>query len=548
MKNKIFSLFGFAILALLVLTSFASATIAITTPIDTQFSQTTGNELTINYTGAIAGHTVTPTFSAVVDTAGKTITFTPLTVSIADVDGKGSFTFASIIAFGFDFSMKQFTTTLTLTENTTPVVTTATSTLTFAQTDFCAWDGNNATNLNDDLIVQIKDVQVTKGFGEDNKWYPEDEIEVQVKVKNTNSDDHIRNIVLEWGLFNKKTGKWTIEVSDENDFSLKDGEEKILTLKFQLDNMDEDFEDLDGGNLVFYARATGDVDATTEYIASASDSEDVSITIESDFVVLSDVQLSETASCGSQVQITADVWNIGDSNQDNVYVVIYNKDLGINKKVTIGDIDAFDNGKLDALITIPQDAEEKTYTLALWVYNEDDEVYQNDNDDESKLDIPLKVEGGCSNLPLVSVVANLQSEEVKAGQELVVKATITNTGSVQKTFNLELSGYEDWATLVSLDKTSLNLNSKATGDVLITLKVNADASGEKTFNIVAKDGTKVLSQPFPITLKEKASFLSGITAFVTSKGDNWYLWGIGALNVVLVLVIIFVAIKVVRKK
>jgi hypothetical protein len=545
MKNKIFSLFGLAILTLLVLTSFASAQIAFGNNADTTFSQTTGDILSIAFTGVTGVNTVVPTYSTVADSTGKTITFSPVSPTTVT----SPFNITSAITSGFNFEMKQYSTILTLTEmnGTTIVDTPITQTLTFTQTAFCSWDGNNATNLNDDLEVSIKNINVVSGYGEDKEWYPEDEVEVEVKVKNTNNNDHIRNIVLEWGLFDKKTGKWAMEVTDENDFSLKDGEDKTLTLKFKLDNLDENFDELDGTNLVFYARARGDVDADTEYTACASDLEEgISLTIESDFVILNDIRLPETNNCGSQVQITGDVWNIGDNNQNNVYIVVYNKDLGINEKVTIGDIDAFDDGKLDILVKVPQNVEEKTYTLALWVYNEDDEVYQNGNDDESKADVLLKVEGSCSNLPLASVAANLQSE-TKAGQDLIVKATVANTGSVQKTFGIELTGYEDWATLVSVDKTTLDLKSKATGDVLVTLKVNKDASGEKTFNVLVKDGVKILSQPVTATF-EKSSILSALTGLVSGTGDNLYLWGIGALNLVLVLVIIFVAIKVVKGK
>jgi len=541
MKNKIFSLFGLAVLTLLVLTSFASATVTLSATTPATLSQSSGS-FTIDVTTDTA-ETVALTATTITDGYGKTLTFTP-TSQIFGAAGTSTVTMAYTIALGFNFEMKQYATTLTA-DGT--VSANATSTLTFAQTDFCAWDANGLTSTTADLKVIVKDIRVANGFGSDNEWYPQDDIEVDVRVENNNNNDKIRNIVLEWGLFNKKTGKWTIEVSDEKDFDLKDGDEKIVTLKFKLDNMDEDLSDLDNGDFVFYARAKGDVDEDAgDRAVCSSASDTTTIAIESDFVILSDVQLPETNACGSQTQVTADVWNIGDSDQTDVYVVLYNKELGINQKVTIGDVDKFDNVKLDVLVNVPQNVEEKSYALTMSVYNEDSQVFQNSNDDYSKAEYTLKVFGSCSNLPLASVAANLQSE-AKAGQELIVKATVANTGSVQKTFGIELTGYEDWATLVSVDKTTLDLKSKATGDVLVTLKVNKDVSGEKSFNLLVKDGVKILSQPVTATF-EKSSILSTLTGLVTGAGDNLYLWGIGALNLVLVLVIIFVAIKVVKKK
>ena len=56
---------------------------------------------------------------------------------------------------------------------------------------------------------------------------------------------------------------------------------------------------------------------------------------------------------------------------------------------------------------------------------------------------------------------------------------------------------------------------------------------------------KVISQPVSV-LVEKAGF-SLITGNIV-LGENWYLWGIGALNIILVLIIIIVAVRLVRKK
>ena len=545
MKNKIFSLFSLAILTLLVLTSFVSATVTSFSTNPTTLLNTSGVHTVIITATSDAVETAA-TFSATQLTHdGKIITFTNVTQAL--VIGANTINMLYTVQDGFNFEMKQYTTPLAVNNATTSI---GSSSLTFTQTDFCAWDANGLTSSTADLKTTIKDIRVVSGFGKDNEWYPQDEVEVDVRVENNNNNDKIRNIVLEWGLFNENTGKWTIEVSDESDFDLKDGDEKIVTLKFKLDNMDEDIQDLDKGDFVFYARATGDVDEDTDRAVCSSNSDTASIFIESDFVITTDVQLPETNACGSQVQVTADVWNIGDSDQSDVYIVLYNKELGINQKVIIGDVDAFDNTKLDVLVNVPQNVEEKSYSLTISVYNEDSEVFQNSDDDYSKSEYALKVAGSCSNLPLASVAANLQSE-TKAGQELIVKATVANTGSVQKTFGIELTGYEDWATLVSIDKTSLDLKSKATGDVLVTLKVNADASGEKTFNILVKDGTKILSQPVTATF-EKSSILSALTGLVTgitgTENNNMYLWGIGALNLVLVIVIIFVAVKVVKKK
>jgi len=528
-NNKSLRLFGLSALVLLTLLSFASATITFSNQVPVTLSQTSGS-FTINVTSDVSGgETALFTVAQITDFNGKKIIFTvpssPTSLStIANV-----VPISYIVETGFDFFGKEHSTTLTADGSSSP---NATQTLSFAQTFFCKWDGNNATES--DLTVTIRNVAVTKGYGQDNEWFPLDEVEVEVRVKNSNNNDDIDNIAVEWGLFDKKSGDWVIEVNDENDFNLNKGDDKTLILSFKLENLDVNFEDLQNGDFVFYARATGDVDADLgEYPACASDSEPITIVDENDFVILDNIRvLPEESSCGGNIQITADVWNIGNDNQDDVYVLISNTELGITQKVVIGDINAFDNEKLDVVVKIPQDAEEKSYYLTLGVYNQDDGLYQNDYDDtDSTVDVLIKLaSGSCSAEVPVAVSANLESA-AKAGEEFTVRATITNTASITKTFTFEVGGYTDWATFVSVDKPSLTLTAGSSQDVLIKLKANEGVSGDKNFNIVMKEGSKVLTQPVSVSVAGNGFSITGLFA---GLGGNTYLWAIGALNVLLV--------------
>jgi len=530
----------------LLLISLVSAEITLS-GIPTALSQS-GGSFDINVSSNETERVTLSVSPIIKDYSGKeiTFTFTPNYVDLNSTTPSAIVNLTYIVPSGFDFFGKEYSTTLTASGN---VSGNFTQMLKFEQTPFCKWDGNdvNESHIDDDLEVKIRDISVVKGFGEDEEWYPLDEIEVEVRVRNRGDYD-IDDIVVEWGLFNKKTGEWTIEVDEEKDFNIKDGDEKTLTLTFKLEDLDEDFEDLDNGDFIFYVRATGTVDNKDgeDYDACASDySEEVDLVIEDDFVILDDIQMPESVSCGEDVQISADFWNIGEDDQEEVYVFIYNKELGINEKVIIGDIDAFENEKLDTLIKIPKDAEEKYYTLTFYVYNEDNEVYENDNDDEAVFFVPLKVEGNCIFDPKLTVTANLVSGG-KAGQELVVKAVLKNTDSKTRIFNFEAGSYESWAELVDVEPTSLILNANESKDVLFTFNVNKDVSGEKAFNVLIYEGTNlIVTQPVLIPIEGRFSF-SEITGAVI--GENWYLWGIGALNIILVIAIIFVALRLVRKK
>jgi len=395
-------------------------------------------------------------------------------------------------------------------------------------------------NLGDYLRIRDVSFDVKEGFGDETEWLPLDEIEVEIEIQNKHNDEKIKDIVVSWGLYNTKTGDWYID-DEENDFDLKDGDDKTLTLTFKLD---DDVDELEDGDYKFYVWATGEL---LDKDICVSDVTDIDIIDESDFVILSNIVSPETSSCGSDVQITADVWNVGSDDQDDVFVIANNKELGIlNKKITIGDIDAFDKGeKLVLDFKVPGGIKEMIYyNIEFKVYNEDSEIYENDYDeDQSIFNVMLKVEGNCQVGPTAAISATLESGG-KAGEEIVIKATITNTASTTQTYSFQASDYTSWATLTSIEPALLIFNAGESKDVLYKLKVNKDISGSQTFNIEVKsEDNKILKQPVSVSI-EKSGF--SITGGIIS-GNNSYLWGIGILNVILVIIIIIVAIKVSRK-
>jgi len=133
-----------------------------------------------------------------------------------------------------------------------------------------------------------------------------------------------------------------------------------------------------------------------------------------------------------------------------------------------------------------------------------------------------------------------------AGEELVVKATITNTGD-SATFSLNAAGYSTWASSAVLDQTSVVLATGESKDVLFTFNVKNDVSGDQTFDIeVLSDNQLVVKQPVSVLIEKTGTKFPGFSGNIINK-NNWYLWGIGILNVVLVIIIIAVAVRVARK-
>lgn len=511
MKRKNFILISLSILALVFLLNFASADLAFTT---------IPANATINYGANWAGVQFNAT-DAVSYSIDDTTNF--IIGSTGFLDNK------------ITLSVGTYVINVTITDELNNTLSTPykLQVLALQEAETCKYSDNG------NLDISIEDIYVEKGYGKDNEWFPLDEVVVEVEVEN-NGNEKITSIVVSWGLYNKETQKWIIK-DKESSFNLKDGDDEVINLAFTLDDV-KDFKN--NGDYVFYVWATGkdtDLDENTCVL----DSESVEIIIESDFVIIGDLETLQTASCGSELFISGEVWNIGDDDQDDVRVLISNTELGLSKLIEIGDIDAFDSEPLEYTFQLPKNLEEKTYTIKLTVYDEDNDVYQNDyDDDKSVKDIFLKVEGGCSAAE-ASVNAVLESGG-QAGKLLVVKATIKNTGNSAASYVLNVGDYGSWATSVSLDKPSLTLDAGESEDVLITLDVNKDAVGDKLFSLdVLSEDELVVSQPVQIEITKRKSFL-GITGDVIS-GDNKYLWGIGLINVILIVLIIIIAIRIARK-
>jgi len=395
---------------------------------------------------------------------------------------------------------------------------------------------------NDDLQIKIDDINVVSGFGEDEEWLPMDEIEIEIKLENDNNDEKIKDIVVGWGLYDEEEDKWYID-DEENDFNLKKKDDKTIVVTFKLDDDIDELEDYDK----FYVWANAIDYEDTEICTYAS--EDILIQDESDFVIVDDIKIVDSVECDMDLQIAADVWNIGSDDQEGVYVIISEPDLGIYKRVEIGDIDSFDDEKLDVTVQIPEDAEEGSYFLKIKVYDEDDDIYENDYDeDESVFMIPLKVEGNCKVAPQATVTATLDSD-AKSGKELTIKSTIKNIGSEQETYILEAADYTTWASLKDINPKVIVLEAGESAEVIYQFNINKDVEGAQTFNIVVKTGEtekETMKQPVSVTITKSQGFsFPGLTGNAI-EGDNWYLWGIGLLNVILIIIIIIVAIRVAR--
>lgn len=539
MNNKTFGLISAGILAIFLFASFVSATITFgsipeLSPYENNFTfEISSNE----------NETINISIAPIVQDT-QTITFQDSTITVTA--GTSTSVPINYVTTGFDFEFgKTYSTTMTAEGNRSAEE--AHTTVSFKRIDFCEDCENHG-----ELKIDIEDVTVLDGFGDDDDyWYLMDEIEIELKIENDGEWD-IDDIEIEWVIYTTNGQK----IMDDtlSDFNLKDGkdETKILTIK-----LDEDIDEFENEDAVFYVKAKGTIDDNgSPYDGEEtcdSDSFEVDVFADDDFVILTDFKIngvklnnlildSPSIYCGQELTITAEVWNIGSDDQEDVTVLIHNVELGINQEVEIGDVDAFEGEDLSITITMPEEIEEKWYFLDFYVYDEDHDIFENSEDDEAEFEVKFKIEGNCQIAePLIT--AELISE-AKENSELEIKVTITNMAKKDATFTLNAAGYTEWASLIEISEKEVEIEAGKSKEIIIKFQTTKDSAGERFFNFeVVSEENLVTSQPIAVMIEES----KGATGFTDFVKTNWKILGIGLLNLILVIAIIIVAVRAYRK-
>jgi len=550
------------VLMLILLTSFASAAVNFVNTANSVSSVNQGNSVTVSFSiqESGLGNVTNISFNTPITLTSSSSSFHSENTVIGAVTVLNKNETSGVMALTFNVPSSQATgvysgslgitgssSTGAITQNL-PITLTVTGSSSNTLSDFCTYQNSGVNDNIGDLSVDIKNVEVDNGFGDGKKWYPFDEISFDVKVSNNGNED-VNSISLEWGLYDNDNGKWVIKPTEEDNFDLSNGDDQTTTVNFKLDDsMDEDLSDLSNGDhYVLYARATGEVDNSNNQKTCLSDSNDINIIIDRNFVITKNLVFPATISCGTNLEVKGDVWNIGSKDQKDLTVKIFNNELGISQTVDFAKITSFSSKKLDVNLPIPENATEKTYSISFEVYDSNGDIYSSTKtDQDSTSTIAAKIQGGCSTSSGTTaqalVSANLQSGG-DAGKPLVISATIKNTGSSKATFLLNAAGYSDWADSATLDKTSVTLNPGDSTQFLLTLNVKSAASGDQLFNIEVDSGNDVvLMQPVSVSIK------SSQFSFSSAFGSNWYLWFLGLFNLILIVVIIIIAVRVSRKK
>ena len=409
------------------------------------------------------------------------------------------------------------------------------------------WCDNGCTGENIlDLDVEIKN----KGMADnDDEWYPFDDIEVQITVDNkyddgdSSTDDDLKDIVVEWGLYDPEKGKFTDIEDEESDFNLKEGNDNKITLTFNVNP--DDFSEKTN-SYVFYVKAYAK-DSKDNLINKANSaieySEDITIQRD-DFMLLNNVIIPESIPCGEKLEITGEVWNIATDQQDKVSIRVYNKELGISEIIALGDIDALESSDFTFEYNLPRGLDEKLYVIEFRVFDEDGDTYEADTDDESVYLRQFKVEGNCKAdfQPTITAVLDSSTPDAIAGKEVIIKATLRNNGNEEITYDLSVFGNSAWSSLSSIDPQSITLKTGESKEVSIILDIDDDAEGDKELTIKTDYNNQTVEQKVALSI-EKTTV--GTDKFVDHLKTNWFIYAIILVNLILIIAIISVVKRMV---
>jgi len=415
----------------------------------------------------------------------------------------------------------------------------------YYQQSYCESGQKNVT----DLYIRSVDFSGSSDEDDDDTWYPQDEITMDIDVKNSADDD--LDATIEWDIYDKEEKEW-LDIGDDKDLSVNKGNTETETFVFIVPS---DFVK-STNKYVLYIKVyeEGEEESICGSVSDnrksnqITDEEGIPIEIqrETNQVVVSKYLLPEILSCGESGDVDLWIANIGRQKEDKIQVVLESSDINSEITKTITKLNEDDKAeKITFPITIPEDAEEKDYSLKFKIhyeYDDHDDVY--DTVDIYSIPDKITIAGSCLSGKDVSISAFLESAEAVEGQEIIISATVTNTGTSSTQYTFISEGYESWAEEKEVSNRLFTLAPAESKVITLTYNLKQGSAGDHTFTLKALYGTESKEQPLSITVSESKGALSGFSDLFQG---NWFIWAIIAVNVVLVVIIILVIIRVSRE-
>ncbi len=405
-------------------------------------------------------------------------------------------------------------------------------------------------------LIDIRDVEESGSSESDDwTWRPQDEITLEVRV--TNNDDDDREFVVEWDIYDTEDEEF-LDVGDDDEIDVDEDDSEWVEFTFDVPSELEQ-----GGRYILYIKAYDDDDGEEEICTVVGDNgrsadlEDVEgipldIERERNEVIVSKTDIPDLLSCDSTTDIELWIANIGREREEEIKVTLLESVFGNEISREISNLDWDDDPeRVSFPITIPKDLEEGSYSLKFKIefeYDEDDDEY----DDFVTDSFNIEVRGNCQvEEDLDALITAVLDSGAVEGNELVIKGTLKNTGEEKTDYVTSVMDHNSWATLDNIEPRILSLDAGESEEFFIYFTVDDDAAGEQFFTIRADFGDESEEQEVSVVIEEsedeETAPVTG-NVIADSLRENWFIWLIVVINVILIVAIILVARRIVTSK
>ena len=294
------------------------------------------------------------------------------------------------------------------------------------------------------------------------------------------------------------------------------------------------------------------VDSTTCYITVSGTDENgalhgeeiffnLDIDRESHNIVIRDVRISPTAlTCDdSSFQVSVDMLNLGDKDEDEVAVQVQSVALGITEKLANLVMDQDDKSTETFILPVnTADLTEDTYALLVTTFYDttrqtDSTIVQLENLCNTDLDDSSDdSEESDDSVYTDAITLDQDTITTTSGKLVSIKVQLTNDGNSPVDYVVSLEDLEDFAS--STSNKNVHLNPGQTSTVFLNMKANEDAEAGAmyTASVVVKDsntGSVLETETFTVEVGNNA----GASFEMNSKLP------LTVLNIVLVIVAVF---------
>ncbi len=396
--------------------------------------------------------------------------------------------------------------------------------------------------------LELRNVNLDNlGEGKDEEWQPLDEISIEVEVRNI-GDERVDDVTLDIMILDKDGKDVTDDFNVKDDTidlgNIKSGDRKTGT--FEISELPADVEE---GTYRIYIKAYEDGNESGNCIDTASDFNqdnyyEIEVKKENDnAIVIKDYPLILKVNSGDSVEISFTLYNIGTRDEEDVLVVLKNTELGIDKREHFRNLDIGDKEEVTFLITVPNTATTKRYTLNAYTFFDYDsgDVLESGSYDENSLDdldvtYSIVLDVVAPAVPLTPTITATLLSSAKQNEDLVVQVSVTNPGN-EASFAIIPAGYETWASLVSVNPQILSINKGEAKQATITLKPTK--SGSQMFTIQTISNGVTTEQAVSVSIEAAPTgFLTGAFSGFGSNVLTYLIAGIILLLIIIVIVLI----------